>query len=271
MEKPLSVSSLYGDILLKRARAFALSFFFFYFHQKEDNGNINIQSKNRRLYLLFVVKLKVRKLKHPPSRFIFTLFPVILQMKGKRIKGNVCTAAHLNPPFLFLWNHPPFVAFCHREVVKINFHKCITLLYNAVEVVTFALMCPFLLKYLNFHPSFSSMSLFSTCTCTLNTHILISSYFSWEVVRIHIALSTVIFDHSYFTLKVCIHASTLTHRWSYQCRLICVAIMACFNCGDIFWGELDRTHKWDQAQVTTEPPGWWRVSTETTHLIGLRA
>lgn len=71
-------------------------------------------------------------------------------------------------------------------------------------------MCPFLLKYLNFRLSFSSLPLFSTCTCTINIQILTSSCFSWKVDRIHRALSTVTSYHcSYLTLKVCSHPLTL--------------------------------------------------------------
>lgn len=80
-----------------------------------------------------------------------------------------------------------------------------------------------------------------------------SSCFSWEVNCIHTALSTLTFEHDgYFTKSAFTVSHSLTHTtagWHVGLKL------ACFNCGDIFWGEFDRTHKWGGIRWDQVGPG----------------
>lgn len=196
-------------------------------------------------------------------------------MKGKHIKGNVCTATHLHPPFLSsFFEIIHLLLFATERLWK---SIPISALYRCIMWWWSCYICINVQFSLNFCPSFSSLSLFSTCTCIINTQILISSCFSWEVDRIHTALSTVTFDHyRYFTLKVCIHPLTLTHSQlviplqAHVCGYIwrVSTVVTYFKANLI---EHTSGTRWDQAPGTTEPPGWWRVSIETTHLIRLRA
>lgn len=167
-------------------------------------------------------------------------------MKGKRIKGNVCTAAHLHPPFLSssfeivlhlllftserLWKSISISALYRSIMWWWSCYICINVPFST-KVFKFQslFLLPVPLFYMHMHHKYA------------DTNQLLLFLGKWSVFTQH----SVTFEHySYFTKSAFTVSRSLAHSWSYHCRLTCVAILVCFNGGDIFWSEFDRTHKW---------------------------